>query len=171
MPAIRLNTADSLGTMKALTLLSSAILITSFTAHAQETAGEKAAEAWDTTKQTAKHVGRRVKHETKKAVHTVREALTPDPDANRVDVKVAANSIDLPKSIPAGKTAFVVTNTGNEKLTFEVEPKGQEQDFAMTLAPNETKVLHVQLEPGRYRAGCVIKGHESRRKEVDLRVR
>src|SRR5215212_11511505 len=80
-------------------------------ARAQETAGEKAAEAWGTTKKTAKNVGHTLKRGTKKAAHTVKEALTPDPDANRVEVKVAPNSIDLPNSVPAGKAAFVVTNT------------------------------------------------------------
>jgi hypothetical protein len=138
---------------------------------AQETVKEKAADAWDTTKHTAKQVGRTLKRDTKKAANAVVESVRPDPDAHRVEVKVTSNALDMPKSVPAGKTAFVVTNTGTEKLSFEVERAGQEPNYEMTLAPQETKVLHVHLERGRYHAGCVVKGGETQRHEVDLRVR
>jgi iron uptake system EfeUOB component EfeO/EfeM len=157
--------------MKTPVLVACAVVLLSGAVPAQESAGEKAADAWDTTKHTAKKVGRTLKHETKKAANAVVEAVTPDPDAHRVDVKVTADRIDMPKSIPAGKTAFVVTNTGNEKLAFEVERTGQEQNFATSLAPQQTKVLQVRLERGQYHAGCFIKGHETQRQEINLRVR
>jgi hypothetical protein len=123
------------------------------------------------TAQTAKNVGHSVAKGTKKAAHKVKEALTPDSDANRVDVKVAPNSIDVPKAIGPGKTAFVVTNTSEETLTFEVERQGQEQEFTTTVDPGKTKVIHVHLESGKYHAGVLIKGRDTNRKEVNFRVK
>jgi hypothetical protein len=168
--------------MKTLISVFCAIAVLVPAVPATETAGEKAEEAWDatketakdvgrTTKETAKDVGRTLKKGTKKAAHTVKEALTPDPDANRVEVKLSADRIDMPKSISSGKTAFVATNTGNEKLTFEIERHGEEQNFAMTLAPNQTKVFHVNLERGKYHAGILAKGRETHRHEVNFRVK
>src|SRR4051812_16709270 len=111
--------------MKIFTLLMATFALSIGTVLAQETAGEKAAEAWDTTKETAKHVGRSTKQTAKEVGHTLKrgaekvankivETVTPDPDAHGVEVKLAADSIDMPKSIPDGKTAFVVTNTAPE---------------------------------------------------------
>src|SRR3981189_2486968 len=46
----------------------------------------KAADVAEDTPETAKNVGHSVVKGTKKAVNTVVDALTPDPDARRVDV-------------------------------------------------------------------------------------
>ncbi|HJT80232.1 MAG TPA: hypothetical protein VJ719_03460 [Chthoniobacterales bacterium] len=142
-----------------------------FAAGPAEKAVDTASDIAKDTAQTAKNVGHSVAKGTKKAAHRVKEALTPDPDANRVEVKVAPNSIDVPKTIVPGKTAFVVTNTSDEKLTFEVERHGQEHEFTTTLDPNKTKVIHVELEPGKYHAGVLIKGRDTNRKEVNFRVK
>jgi hypothetical protein len=169
---------DSVCTMKTLLSIICTVALSTPALYAEG----PAAEAWNTTKETAKSVGHATKETakdvghtlkkgTKKAAHTVKEALTPDPDANRVDVKVAANRIDVPKSITPGKTAFVVTNTSNETLTFEVEKQGQEQEFTTTVDPGKTKVIHVHLETGKYHAGVLIKGRDTNRKEVNFRVK
>ncbi len=176
--AIVIHNADSVCTMK---ILLSFICVIGLSAASVRAEGP-AKEVWDTTKETAKAVGRTTKETakdvghtlkkgTKKAAHKVKEALTPDPDANRVDVNVSANSIDVPKSIGPGKTAFVVTNNSDERLTFEVERRGEEQEFATTLDPKQTKVIHVHLESGRYHAGVVIKGRDTKREEVSFRVK
>ena len=119
--------------MKIVALMICAIALAGNAVRAQESAGEKAADAWDTTKHTAKQVGRTLKKETKKAANTVIEAVTPDPDAHRVNVKLSATTIDMPREVPAGKAAFVVTNNGNEKLNFDIEGQGFDKNFALTL--------------------------------------
>jgi hypothetical protein len=167
--------------MRTLAFLILAISLSTMAIHAQETAGEKAAEAWDktkstakqvgrTTKETAKNVGRTLKRETKKVANTVVDAVTPDSDAHRVNVKLTAGNISMPKRLPAGKTAFVVTNTTNESLTFEVSGADLEQRLAATLGPKEKKVYQVNLDRGRYQAACVIKGAETHEVAVDLTV-
>ena len=147
-------------------------------AQGQETVKEKTEEAWDKTKETAKDVGeaakdtgRAVVKGTKKAVDAVADALTPDPDASRVDVKLTEHNIDMPKSVSPGKTAFVVKNAGKEKHNFEVRGKGTDQKFLVALTPDQTKVLHVNLKRGTYKVYCPLDRHEEKGMEVNLTVR
>jgi uncharacterized cupredoxin-like copper-binding protein len=140
-------------------------------AQGQETVKEKTAEAWDKTKETAKDAGRAVVKGTKKAVDVVADALTPDPDASRVDVKLTEHHIDMPKSVSPGKTAFVVKNAGEEKHNFEIRGKGTDQKFLVALTPDQTKVLHVNLKRGTYKVYCPLDRHEEKGMEFNLTVR
>ena len=138
--------------------------------------------AWDATKQTAKDVGHATKETakdvghtlkrgTKKVVHKIEETVTPDADARRVEVKLTADHIDMDKSVPAGKTAFVVTNNSNEKLSFRLEGEGVDENFSSTLVPQQTKVYTVDLDRGYYKVGAVITGTEKNRVDVDLHAK
>jgi uncharacterized cupredoxin-like copper-binding protein len=120
---------------------------------------EKAAEVAQDTADTAKNVGRSVARGTKKAVNTVVDALTPDPDARRVDVRLSEYKIDMPTSLKPGKTAFVVKNAGKKKHNFQIKGNGTDQKFINNLAPSETKVLHVQLKRGTYDVTCPVDFH------------
>jgi iron uptake system EfeUOB component EfeO/EfeM len=92
----------------------------------------------------------------------------PDPDARKVDVKVNDRGVQMPTNLPAGKTAFVVKNTGKEAHNFEIEGNAIEKSFWISLPPNETKTMQVELKPGTYEADCRVKGHE--RKEAKTRL-
>ena len=118
---------------------------------------------------TGKNVAHSVAKGTKKAAYKVKDALTPDPDANRVDVTATADKIEMPESIPPGKTAFVVTNRSDEKLTFKVE--GKDEIFSRTLAPNETKVFHVDLDRGSYHTSTRVIGKNTNTVKVGLKVK
>ena len=82
---------------------------------------EKATEVAEDAADTAKNVGHKVVKGTKKVVNKVVDAVTPDPDARRVDVTLSNDKIDMPTSLEPGKTAFVVKNTGTEKHNFVVQ--------------------------------------------------
>ena len=138
---------------------------------AWDTTKETAKDVGHATKETAKDVGHTLKRGTKKVVHKITETVTPDVDAHRVEVKLTANRIDMDKSVPAGKTAFVVTNNSNEKLTFQVEGQGIDESFSSTLAPQQTKVYTVDLDRGHYKVGAVITGTDKQRVDVDLRAK
>ena len=138
--------------------------------------------AWDTTKQTAKEVGHATKETakdvghtlkrgTKKVAHKIKETVTPDPDAHRVEVKLTADRIDMDKSVPAGKTAFVVTNNSNEKLSFRLEGEGVDDTFSSTLAPQQTKVYTVDLDRGHYKVGTIITGTDKHRVDLELHAK
>ena len=99
------------------------------------------------------------------------DAVTPVSDAKKFNVNVTEDSIDMPKSVEPGKTAFVVKNSGKEKHNFEVRGQGIDKKFMLALAPDETKVLHVDLKTGRYKAMCLMTDHEKKKIAVNLTVR
>jgi hypothetical protein len=136
-----------------------------------QTAGEKAAEAWDQTKQTAKEAGHAVVKTTKKAANAVADALTPEPDARKVNVTLAEHRIDMPTKLKPGKAAFIVKNEGKEKHNFEVKGNGTDQKFLSELDPNQTKVLHVELKRGTYTAYCPEGDNQTGGMETGLTVR
>jgi iron uptake system EfeUOB component EfeO/EfeM len=136
-----------------------------------ESVGEKASDAANTAVEKTKEAGRAVAKTTKNAANAVVDAVTPDADANKVNVNVTEDSIDMPKSVEPGKTAFVVKNSGKEKHNFEVRGHGIDKKFMLALAPDQTKVLHVDLKTGQYKAICLMTDHEKKKIAVDLTVR
>src|SRR2546430_9268038 len=104
---------------------------------------EKAGDVAEDAVETAKNVGHKVVKGTKEVVHKVVGAVTPEPDARRVDVTLSDDKIDMPTSLETGKTAFVVKNTGTEKHNFVVHGNDGSHKLTADLPPNETKVLDV----------------------------
>jgi len=98
------------------------------------------------------------------------EVGTPDPDANKVNVNVTAESINVPNSIRSGKTAFVVKNTTSDKQNVEVHGRELDDKFVLILEPNETKVLQVDLRPGKYNATYTLTNGTKKNVEVNLTV-
>lgn len=141
------------------------------TSDQDKSTGDRVSDAWDATKQTTKKVARKVANTTTNAAHAVVETVTPDKDARRVEVTLARDNLDMPKTIKAGKTAFVVKNSANEKQDFEITGEGIEREFVFALSPGETKTLQVTLEPGKYKAYCTAKDHKTHRMTVNLTVR
>jgi uncharacterized cupredoxin-like copper-binding protein len=131
----------------------------------------KAADVAEDTAETAKNVGHSVVKGTKKAVNTVVDALTPDPDARRVDVTLSEYKIDMPTGLKPGKTAFVVRNAGKHTHSFAVRGNGTDLKFATSVSRNKTKVLHVTLKRGTYTAYCPVDGHANKGMRVPLTVR
>jgi uncharacterized cupredoxin-like copper-binding protein len=132
---------------------------------------EKAADVAEDAAETAKDVGKKVVKGTKKAVNKVVDAVTPDPDARRVDVTLTEYKIEMPTSLKPGKTAFVVKNTGKKKHNFEVKGNGTDEKFASNIEPGETKVLHVQLERGTYDVTCPVDLHPMKGMTTKVTVR
>lgn len=120
------------------------------TSDALQSAGEKTKEAGRAVVEGGKDAGQAVVAGTKKAVDTVKDAVMPDADAKRVDVTLADKHIDLPKHIPAGKTAFVVKNSGSKGQNFEIKGEGLEKKFFLDVSPNDSKTLNIDLKAGTY---------------------
>ena len=134
--------------------------------------GEKSAEVWDQTKQTTKAVTRTVAKTTKEAVNRVEAAIRePDADARKVNVTVNDKGVQMPKSLQAGKTAFLVTNTGKEAHNFEIEGQAIDKSFWFALAPKQTKTMQVNLKPGTYEADRTVDGHAAKEKNVQVVVK
>lgn len=102
------------------------------------------------------------------------EADGPSPAASEtarsVDVGLTEYRIDMPRSVPAGPTVFHVSNDGTEEHNFEVENGGMEEALDENLAPGETAMLEVDLEPGTYEVYCPVDDHDERGMRLDLEV-
>jgi hypothetical protein len=132
------------------TLLAAALSVTALGAD-DKTIGEKTTDTLQKAGEKTKEAGKAVVNETKKAVEAVKDAVTPDSDARRVDVTLEDKRVELPKQIPAGKTAFVVKNSAGMKQNFRIRGEGVDKRFMMDVDPNDSKTLNIDLKPGTYK--------------------
>lgn len=98
-----------------------------------------------------------------------------DPEApaagtSAVEVRLHGRQIDMPSSLPAGETTFLVTNTGDDEHSFEIEGNGIEEELEDSLQAGESGELTVDLEPGTYTVYCPVGDHESEGMVTTLRV-
>ena len=120
---------------------------------------------------TAKNVGHAAARHTKEAVETVADALTPEADARRVDVTMTEYKFDMPTELKPGKTAFVVKNAGKKKHNLQIKGAGVDRKFQKNIAPGETRVLHVVLEPGTYEVTCPVDFHPQKGMKTTVTVK
>jgi hypothetical protein len=155
---------------------------------AEKTVAEKTEEVWDKTKAKTKEVTKTVAKKTKETARTVanktKETVnaienkidTPDADARKVTVTLSdSGGVQMPASLRPGKTAFVVTNNGKQRHSFEIEGKrfssGQWRAEVPALAPKQTKTMQVNLKPGSYEAHCSVANHANKEARIKLVVR
>src|SRR5437773_12419260 len=110
---------------------------------------ETAKDVANTTAEKTKEAAHAVAHGVKKAADKIEDALTPDPDARRVDVTVNDGEVNMSSDLEPGKTAFVVKNEGKTTTNFEVTGGDSDRKFVVPPGPGETKVLHVTLKSGK----------------------
>lgn len=133
-----------------------------------DTAKNVAKSTAEKTKDAAKTVGRGARN----AANKVADALTPDPDATRVDVTVNDDKVDMPANLEPGKTAFVVKNEGKTTQNFEVTGGSVDRTFVTPPGPGETRVLHVTLKRGdTYRIYSTNPDDGKRTKRMTLHVK
>ncbi len=138
----------------------------------EKTVGEKTEEVWDKTKTKTKEISHKVADATKRAADKVENAIDkPDADARKVEITVTDTGAQVPKTLKAGKTAFVVTNRGKERHNFEIEGSSLEKRFWLGIAANDTKTMQVDLKPGTYEADCGLKDHAGREQKIKLTVK
>ncbi|OYW70970.1 MAG: hypothetical protein B7Z37_29110 [Verrucomicrobia bacterium 12-59-8] len=135
-----------------------------------KTTGEKAKELLKKAEEKTVAAGKAVVKTTKKAGRAIADAVTRDSDAAKVEVTINDSDISLPKKISAGKTAFMVKNTGKEKHNFRIMGNGVDEKFLMDVAADDTKVMHVQLKPGTYEITCPTKAKEGNSMKQTLTV-
>jgi iron uptake system EfeUOB component EfeO/EfeM len=114
-----------------------------------------------------------IAEDTKKAATSVKNAVTGETDARKVDVTLTERNIEMMREIPAGKTAFVVRNNGNERQNFKIEGAGLDKEFMIGVAPNDTKTLNVDLKPGEYKIFVPMsdRKEEPKSHEISLKVK
>jgi hypothetical protein len=77
----------------------------------------------------------------------------------RVRVDLSEWEITMPDDLPAGPTAFEVTNNGLFTHSFRIEGQGLERQLGALLRPGASGVLEVNLDPGQYEVYCPVSNH------------
>jgi plastocyanin/quercetin dioxygenase-like cupin family protein len=96
--------------------------------------------------------------------------VEPAGEAATVAVELSEFEIDMPETLPAGPTTFVVTNVGTIVHNFEVEGEGIEVALDAPLSPGESASLTVDLVPGTYEVYCPVANHHDLGMVVELTV-
>ncbi len=76
-----------------------------------------------------------------------------------VPVTLVEYRIEMPESIPAGRTTLQITNSGKRKHSLEVEGNGVEKELEKELQPGQNATLDIDLQPGTYRVYCPVGDH------------
>jgi len=84
------------------------------------------------------------------------------PSPGTVEVKLTEYAIEMPESLPAGPTTFVIHNEGRKTHSFVLEGEGSEDKLSTSLRPHASANLEVTLKPGKYRIYCPIGSHEAK---------
>ena len=160
---------DTLSTMKTFfVMMIVAGLVSGAAGQPLETAENVAKATAEKTKEAAHTVA----HGVKKAANKIEDALTPDPDARRVDVTVNDGEVNMSSDLEPGKTAFVVKNEGKATTNFEVTGGDIDHKFVAPPGPGETKVLHVTLKRGvHYTIYSTNTDDGKRTKKMTLKVK
>jgi iron uptake system EfeUOB component EfeO/EfeM len=156
---------------KLLYVIAASALLATVAFAQSESPSQKDSTAWDKTKQKTKEAAHDVAATSRNVAGAVVETVAPDKDARRVKVDLTGDSLDMPRSVKSGKTAFVVKNSGMEKQNFEITGKGIDREFVFAISPKETKTLQVDLQPGHYKALCTVTDHKTRKMKINLVVR
>ena len=90
--------------------------------------------------------------------------------AGTVEVHLHEYAVDMPHTLPAGPTTFVVHNDGGKVHSFKIEGPGLEELMASPIQPGTTGTLKVTLQPGEYKVYCPVGSHEAKGMTIKLEV-
>jgi uncharacterized cupredoxin-like copper-binding protein len=108
---------------------------------------------------------------TTAAVAADEKSPAPAPtSAGSVEVHLTEYAIQMPATLPAGPTTFLLHNDGLKKHAFRIEGPGIEQTQSEILDPHSTANLQVPLQPGEYKVVCPIGSHSAKGMSLTLTV-
>jgi hypothetical protein len=97
-------------------------------------------------------------------LHRLAEAADP------VEVRLSEYAIEMPHTLPAGLTTFLVRNEGKNTHSFKIEGPGLAEMLAAPVRPRKTASLQVTLQPGDYKVYCPVGSHEAKGMTMTLVV-
>ncbi|HZR78937.1 MAG TPA: cupredoxin domain-containing protein [Chthoniobacterales bacterium] len=105
-------------------------------------------------------------------IATVLSAAVIQADqAQKINVTMSEYHFTMPATAKAGKTTFVVKNTGRKEHAFKIKGEGLEQRLSPDPKPGQTGTLQVDLKPGTYEINCPLPFHTMRGMKTTLTVK
>jgi uncharacterized cupredoxin-like copper-binding protein len=93
-----------------------------------------------------------------------------DKAAGTVEVRLSEHVIEMPHTLPAGPTTFLIHNEGNKIHSFKIEGPGVDALLSAPVSPRASGQLQVTLQPGEYKVYCPIGSHEAKGMTMKLTV-
>ena len=87
-----------------------------------------------------------------------------------VQVQVTDQQIQMPASLPMGRTTFEVTNSGSHAHSFGITGPAGDKVLEEPLEPGETATLEMDLATGTYRVYCPVDQNSGHALQVALNV-
>ena len=98
------------------------------------------------------------------------EAPQGDKAPATVEVRLSEYAIEMPQTLPAGPTTFVVHNEGGKIHSFKIEGPGVTEILDKPVPPKQTGSLQVTLQPGEYKVYCPVGSHSIKGMTMTLTV-
>ena len=80
--------------------------------------------------------------------------------AAAVEVRLSEYAIEMPETLVAGPTTFLVHNAGKKIHSFKIQGPGVDELLSKPVPPQTTGKLQVTLQPGEYKVYCPVGSHE-----------
>jgi uncharacterized cupredoxin-like copper-binding protein len=90
--------------------------------------------------------------------------------AATVEVRLSEYAVEMPHTLPAGPTTFLIHNEGKKTHSFKIEGPGIDEILTKPVPPQATDKLQVTLQPGEYKIYCPIGSHEAKGMTTKLAV-
>ena len=90
-----------------------------------------------------------------------------------IDVALLEYAIGIPGTLPAGELILTLSNQGFEDHNlrfFLIEADSVVWETASDVVAGETRVVELELEPGRYTVMCDVAGHDTRGMQITVNV-
>jgi len=85
-----------------------------------------------------------------------------DKAVNVVEVHLSEYKIDMPETLAAGPTNFILINEGGKSHSFKIEGPGLNGPFSAPVPSHTKGSLQVTLQAGDYKITCPIGSHASK---------
>ena len=92
-------------------------------------------------------------------------------EGQKINVTMTEYKFDMPSTVKAGKTSFVIKNAGKKVHNFKIEGQGIDQKLSANPKPGQKEVLEVVLKPGTYAITCPVDFHTQKGMKTTLTVK
>jgi uncharacterized cupredoxin-like copper-binding protein len=95
----------------------------------------------------------------------------PAQEGQTVNVTMTEYKFDMPTTVKAGKTTFVIKNAGKRAHNFQIKGEGINEKLSVNPKPREKETLEVDLKPGTYTITCPVDFHTAKGMKTTLTVK